>query len=357
MTDFLIAEPIGQWVEIEDEDRIVFLHAKSRALESIQLSSHDCRENFLKRLCISRNRRGSPLKQEYDPEASKYWKCVKIDGRSQWVQADWSEEPPRLWGFSSDSDDSDDEYSVRKPIPKATKTTPHESHQPTEMQPKRLSLGETTLCDYSTDEAESAVTFGEDSVHNQDELKERARCFGAGGRTTIESLKETKLRRTKWTPVSKSHDCRSCIERQVSLDEEDQDSDCEEEIVSMGASAELKIPEVVVTTTDERERTLVEIANEPKIENEASKPIKQSGNDSTLNSESAATTASTPTEFQPSTPAPTLRISTIKFAAITIIKESPANHLPTLKIFPDFCTASKPIFRPDYRKRTERLCN
>jgi len=354
MTDIPIAETIGHWVEIEDEDRIVFLHAKSTTLESTYLSSHDCRQNFLERLRISRSRRGSPLKHEYDPEATKYWKCVKIDGRSQWVQADWGEEPPRLWGFDSDSDDSDDEYSQRKPLAKAAESTPQERRPPIEVQPKRVSLGEATFCEYSTDEGDSAVSFGEDSVVDQEELKERARSFGVGRKATIESSKETKLRRTMWAPISKSHDCQRCIERQVSFDE--QDSDSEEEMVPMGTSTVLKISEEVVATTAERERSelLVETAVEPKIGNQAPKPMKQLG-DGNFKSESAATTGNNPQELKPPTPTP--RISTIQFAAITIIKDSPASYLPTLKIFPDFCTASKPIFRPDYRKQTQRLCN
>jgi hypothetical protein len=357
MTDVPVAETIGQWVEIEDEDRIVFLHAKSTALESTQLSSHDCREIFLERLRISRSRQGSSLKHEYDPDASKYWKCVKIDGRSQWVQADWSEEPPRLWGFDSDSDDSDDEYTKRSHLPKATESTLRGRRQPKEVQSKSVSLGETTFCEYSTYDGESAVRFGEISVLDHEELNERTRSFGVGGKTTIESSKETKLRRTMWAPISRSHDCQSCIERQVSFDEQDSDSD--DEMVPLTRSNVIEIPEVVVTAIDEREKSeaLVETADELKIGNEALRPMKQLGDDGNFNSESAATTGNAPEKIKTPTLTPTLRSSTIRFAAINIIKESPANHLPTLKIFPDFCTASKPIFRPDYRKQTERLCN
>jgi hypothetical protein len=348
MADVQIAESIGQWVEIEEEDRIVFLHAKCvEKLEAAsKLSSYDCRQRFIERLRISRSRRGSPLKHECDPEASTYWKCVKVDGRSQWVEADWSSEPPRLWGFCSDSEDSDDEFPKRKVLPKVAATLRHEPCQPIDVQPKKVSLGETTFCEYSTDEWDLSVRFGADSFLDQEESKERARSRGFGGLTTIESSKETMLRRKMWAPVFKSHDCGSCIERQLSFDAQD------ERRVPVEATIIKGVPEGFVVMNAERERSEVRVETADELERgeESSGPRKKPVDDGKLKFNlNAATTTNAPRDIKP------LPKSSIQFAAITVIKESPANHLPTLKIFPDFCTASRPIFRPEYRKQITGL--
>lgn len=100
----------GQWIEVNVEDAIYYLHTKRLGRpNSDDLSQQTCVDRFREHCRRSQNRGGSPLKREYDPQANMTWRCVEIDGRSQWVEADWSLEPPRkLWGFDNDSND---EYS------------------------------------------------------------------------------------------------------------------------------------------------------------------------------------------------------------------------------------------------------
>lgn len=350
MPEFHVAMVRGQWVEIDEEDRIQYIHAKClKTPDSEKPSLQACIARFNEHLRMSRSRRGSPLKHEYDAEANMTWRCVEIDGRSQWVEADWSQEPPRkLWGFDSDSDD---EYSYGQAPLKPKAATTQENSQQTDVRPKIVSLGETTFFDYSThaDDEELTVRFGEDSFLDEKESEKRARCFGFGGLTTIESSKETRLRRKLLAQISECHNCHSCFDREESFDDQARRK------VSFGPITITEIPEEFVTTIDEREATenFAAAAEELEDSDDVMKTFDglERGNDSSepnkqpVDASNAATTAKEPTDIKPP------RKTTIKFAPVIVVKESPANHLPILKIFPDFCTASKPIFRPDHQRQ------
>ncbi len=123
--------------------------------------------------------------------------------------------------------------------------------------------------------------------------------------------------------------------------------------VSFGLTTITEIPDDFVTILEvpeeskcfaktiqeaEEEVDVMETINEPEERNDIWERSKQP-----MGIKSVSTTMDEPKETRPP------RGTTIKFAPATVIKESPANHLPTLKTFPDFCTASKPIFRPGHK--------
>lgn len=101
----------GQWIEIGEKDSERYLHTRCLTRPYTEKPSASNSVNrFLERRDKSQKRKGSRLKHEYNPEVNLTWKCVEINGRSQWVEADWNQiTPTKLWGF--DNSDSDEDLS------------------------------------------------------------------------------------------------------------------------------------------------------------------------------------------------------------------------------------------------------
>jgi hypothetical protein len=350
----------GQWHKIDESDSSFYLLTRclTRREDDEEESAQAQVRSFRERRYQSQNRQGSPLRHEYDPEANITFRCFDVDGKRRWVEGDWSEEPLRkLWGFGSDhGDEGSPDATEMEPTAKSVERGTQRSGQgglieqgPAELPevginevvPKHSRLtwvyfGEVTVHEFSTetDEEQWMVRFGEEDVLDQEESEDRAKYLRFGRLASIESSKETKLRRKLLSPVSKHHNCDRCLDREELI------NDGAEEEVFPGHTAVNEIREDFVTTIDEPERsenfiTTVE-EQEPEEGHDILHPIEQPAR--------AKDASRTDNE---STNTSRLRKKTIKFAAVTVVKESPANHLPTLKSFPDFCTASKPIFRPD----------
>ena len=357
----------GQWIRINREHKVHYLHARSlkRRDSSEELSTSTRVDRFREHRRVALNQQGSPLKHEYDPEANLTWRWMEVDGRWQWVEADWSLVPPRkLWGFDSDDSDDDapDDDEVTRTAKSAENGTGHtiakevaaeeapskpvdarlDGLQEADVQPKRVSFGGFTVHEYPahTEDEPPTVRFAEDSSLDEEESEERAQGLRFGALATIESSKETRLRRKVLRPTFEGHDCQSCIDRERSLDDQAEEKD------SFGST-----PIADLTKTDKPEETENSATTEGREqadfrelfdvmrENDRSEPDEQPADVTTV-----AASAHAPNDIKPA------RKTTIRFAPVTVIKESPANHLPTLQSFPDFCTASKPIFRPDHRR-------
>ncbi len=378
MDEIYVAMINGQWIRIDKEDLPYHLHA--RRLKSPDPDNNGPKSSlhrFRARRERARNRQGSPLKHEYDPEANMYWRWVDVDGQMKWVKKDWSLEPPRkLWTFSDseESDDSDDgDYLEMKPTAKsAGRHTEHsagrtlaaegasstskdaatqESSQKADVRQKRVSWGEDTFLEHKTfpDDGERKVEFEEDMFFDLEESDDRAQCQRFGGLATIESVKETLLRRKLLISASRKHDGQSCMDREESFDDQTKRK------VSFGTTNVIIIPEEFVTMIDEEEAqesfaTAIEGRDESEDEIEMfdkpeGKDLDSERNEQPMDGRELATTADEPEDPKPQ------RQTTIRFAPVTVVKESSANRLPTLKYFPDFCTASKPIFQPDRQRR------
>ncbi len=339
MEETYVAMIDGQWTWIDKEDLPYHLHARQLKRPVQRKGPESGLERFRARLERRQNRQGSPLRPEDDPDAGLYWRWVEVDGKMKWVKKNWSLEPRGRYYGTSDSEDSDDGCPKMKqtaksagkrpeqgpgktPTPKkassnSTDTTTQETPQKTDALQKQVSWGEGTFLEHRTypDDGDWRVEFGEDTFLDPEESEDRAQCQRFGGLATIESEKESGLRRSLLIPASQGHDCQSCVDREKSFD------DHAERKVSFGSTTIIEIPEEFVTTIDEEEAH----------QSSASREL--------------AMTVDEPRDTK------LLRQTTIKFAPVTVVKESQANHLSVLKYFPDFCTASKPIFQPDRQCR------
>ncbi|ERF69904.1 hypothetical protein EPUS_05448 [Endocarpon pusillum Z07020] len=293
----------GQWIRINKEDMPYYFHARCLKNPDQVNGPESGPVRFRKRLERARQRKGSPLKHEYKPEANMFWRFVEVDGQMKWIEKDWSLEPPLRIGGFSDSGDSDDDYLEIKQTAKGSASrTEHRAV-------KTLAPEEASA--QSRDAARQEIPQQVDVPWKQVPL---------GGET-------------------------------LSFDDQ------AERKVSFGSTTITEIPEDFVTIVDkEKAQEIFAAAIDDGEESEDEiyifdKPERQDHdpewNEQPVDGRGLATTAEVPKATKPR------RQTTIKFAPVTIVKESPANHLPTLEYFPDFCTASKPIFRPDRQRQTD----
>lgn len=366
-----------QWIQIDERDSINYLFARClrRPNKSEDISASGRVDRFMKHLSESRSRKGSPLKREYDGEADMIWRCVNINGKSQWVEVEWNDETPcKLWGFDSDSsddesppdsetrreevmfeNDSANKYGLESLRQQATtgpsEVTDRSVPRRLDAQPKRVSFGGNRIHEFPTSsDDERTVSFVEDSFLDDEEADDRRQCVRFGGLKTIESLEETRLRRRLLIPSTKGHNYKGCAESAVSSHNQTKRT------VSFGSTTTVEIPEEFVTTIDKPKETggFTTANIELKESADAATDRPDKGDAFSHLSTPLMDDKSVAIHFDGPKDIKSARMTTIKFAPITIVKEGPANHLSALKSFPDFCTASKPVF-PPYHKR-EKAC-
>jgi hypothetical protein len=196
------------------------------------------------------------------------------------------------------------------------------------------------------DSDQHPVSFGEDTYLDDDELEESVQYLRFGRSATIESSKGTMSRRKSLSPLSERHNCNSCIDREGSINGQPKRK------ISFGVTI-VEIPEEFVTPLDEAEETgkleIIVRTSGAREEREESFTARSG----TLElGEQTSDVKNVPKTFAEPGNRVVQRTPTITFAPVTVIKESPANHLSILKRFPDFCMATKSIFRPSPRRET-----
>ncbi|KAF7507696.1 hypothetical protein GJ744_010249 [Endocarpon pusillum] len=303
MAEVYLALVGGQWIRINKEDMPYYLHARRLKNPDQDNNAESGPARFRKRVERARQRKGSLLKHEYKPEANMFWRFVEVEGQMKWIKKDWILEPPLKIGGFSDSDDSDDGY---------------------------LEINQTAKGSANRTEHRAVKTLAPEEASSQ-----------SRDATTQEIPQQADVPR-KQVPLGGN-----------TLLFDDQ----AERKVSFGSTAVTRIPEDFVTIVDEeKQQEIFAAAIEDGEESEGEinifdKAERQDhdpeGNEQPVDGRVLATTAEVPKATKPR------RQTTIKFAPVTVVKESPANHLPTLEYFPDFCTASKPIFRPDHQRQTD----
>jgi hypothetical protein len=384
-----------QWIQIDEKDSTYYLHTRKLKIPSSEeMSASEPQDKFSEHLEKWRNRGASPLKHEYDPEANKTWRWMEVDGHYQWVKKDWSQEPPRkLWAFDSDGDDEtlagiqvrraaeevgygatcgDGREAVTEQAtvdllnsvwerseassPRFDETNASSTeacHEEDTIDTidtfPQVCFGEGTIHQLPAyaDSDQRPVSYGEDTYLDDEESEDRAQYLRLGRLATIESSKETRSRRKSLNPLSDHHNCSSCIDREGSTKGQPKRK------VSFGVTTIVEIPEEFVTTLDEAEERgeLGIIPRTSGAQEEREESFITRSDISELG-EQPLDIKSDPKTFAEPGNRLVRRTATVKFAPVTVIKESPASHLPILKRFPDSCVASKPIFRPNHRRGT-----
>jgi hypothetical protein len=346
-------------------------------------------DNFSEQLEKWSNRGGSPLKHEYDPEANMTWRWMEVDGNYQWVKKDRSQEPPRkLWGFDSDSDDETPaDIKVREAAEEVghvatcgdgkevvteqaavdllnsvwerSEASSPRFDEPDAYSPEacygedkvdtfsRVCFGEDTIhqLPWCIDSDQHPVSFGEDTDLDDEESEDSAQYLRVGRLTTIESSKGTMSQHKSLSPLFERHNYNSCIDRGGSINGQPMRK------ASFGVTTIVEIREEFVTPLDEAEETgkLEIVPRTSGAQKEREEPFTARRGTLELG-EQPSDVKRVPKTFTEPGNRVVRRTTTIKFAPVTVIKESPANHLSILKRFPDFCMATKPIFRPNPRR-------
>jgi cell division septation protein DedD len=355
----------GQWFRIHQEDGLFYQTRKclTRSIKDESESSSGRVRKYQEDRNECRGRRGSPLDKEYHPEDDMTWKCIEINGQSQWVEQDWDAgQPRRRWGWESDSDDErPDENAVESPGDfEQFNVSPVESEdligelareldafmaseflKRQEARRKHVSSGQDVVHEIPLDEGERAVKFGED-IFLEDESEERRLGSRFGGLKAIESLKETKLRRKLLIPSSQAYNCKGCSEQESHLENRSRKS------VSSGITVCTEIPEEWVRTTNKPKTTKSATAiDDPAKQSDFVRTTKpKDGDDCSKQGEQQLVGRYLSKTGNKENATKSVREPTIKYAPTTVVKETPASQLPILRIFPGFLAVPKPILKP-----------